>query len=137
MLKHLENLSTRGACHQNDRTGARSTMNTIQHIGNHAMAGSEHFPTSYRIRACPKCYGVLYWNHRSQTTTTCNNCHATITILPFMGPVDYARQTIRTHPFSRETVLLAFYSFIQLLDHHLRLRKLPLFIFIRGLSYLP
>ena len=97
------------------------------------MAGSRQFPTTYKIKACPKCYAVLLWTE--PTRTTCDNCRTEITMLPFKGPLDYTRHKIRTKLLSLETLLFVVYGLVQVLDWKLRLRKLLLFAFIRGLSW--
>lgn len=109
-------------------------MTTIQPLGNHGMAGSKDYPTSYKIKACPKCYAVLYWR-RSSTHVTCDNCETEIVMLPFKGPLDYVKYHVRKKLLSRTTFLLVAYGLIQIMDYKLKLRKLLLFAFIRGLSY--
>ena len=111
-------------------------MTTIQALGNHDIAGSLKYPTTYKIRACPRCYGVLDWCKKGQKVVTCTNCNTTIYVQNYAGPLDYIRQKIQAHPFSRETVILALYAVVQVLDYRLHLRKLLLMLFIRGLSHL-
>ena len=109
-------------------------MNTIQPLGYFGMAGSKEFPTTYKIKACPKCYAVLSWY--SRTRTTCDNCGTEILMLPYKGPLDYTRHMIRKRLLSWETLLFVVYGLVQVLDWKLRLRKLLLFAFVRGLSWL-
>jgi ribosomal protein S27E len=109
---------------------------TIVRLGDHDMAGSRDYPVTYRIRACPKCYGVLFWKSKGQTKIRCEQCDTTIYIRDYGGPINYIRHMLRTIPLSRETVLYALYAVCQVLDQRLRLRKILLYMFIRGVSYL-
>ena len=111
-------------------------MSTIQQLGNHGMAGSKEYPTTYKIRACPKCYGVLYWMRKQQTKITCENCNTKVIMFPYKGPLDYTRYHIRKRLFCKKTIMLVLYGLCQVLDYRLKLRKLLLFAFIRGLSWL-
>jgi hypothetical protein len=111
-------------------------MNTIEPLGSHGMAGSARYPTSYRIRACPKCYGMLFWTSSKQRESKCDNCGAVVYLQYHIGAVDYARLRIRSNPFSIEALLFAVFAFVQTADHYLKLRKMLLFTFIRGLSHL-
>ena len=111
-------------------------ISTVQPLGTHDLAGSITHPTTYRIRSCPKCYGVLYWMNKRQTSETCDNCGTVVLMLDYAGPVDYARGMIRNWPFAWVNALFALYALAQVLDYRLHLRKRLLFAFIRGLSYL-
>lgn len=108
----------------------------IVRLGGHDFAGSERYPVTYHIRACPKCYGVLYWAKKGQREITCTQCGVVLHIQDYQGPIGYIRHMIRTLPVSRETVLYALYALCQVLDYRLHLRKLLLYVFIRAVSYL-
>jgi len=111
-------------------------MNTVQPLGTHNIAGSKEYPTTYKIRACPTCYGVLYWSRKDQTTIACENCGTEVIMVHFKSPIAYARHKIRERPLSLDSVLFAVYALVQLLDYKLHMRKMLLFTFIRGLSHL-
>ena len=110
--------------------------NTIVRLGDHDMAGSQRYPVTYRIRACPKCYGVLYWSKKGQHEITCRQCSTTLYVRDYSGPIGYIRHMLRVLPLSRETILYALWAVCQVLDYRLHLRKILLYLFIRGVSYL-
>lgn len=110
-------------------------MSTIHRLGDIERAGSRQHPTTYQINSCPTCYGVIYWSRPRQTSIKCENCGALIYVLRYNSPIDYIRQKIVSIPLSRTTLLLALWALVQYLDHYLRLHKILLYLFIRGVSY--
>ena len=111
-------------------------MTTIQPLGNHGMAGSKEHPTTYKIRACPRCYAVLYWSEKGQTQITCDNCNTQINMLHYTGPVAYAQEHIRTALFTMKTLTLILWVVLLTIDYRLRLNKLLSFLYLRIVSHL-
>jgi hypothetical protein len=111
-------------------------MTTIHRLGDVGRAGSKLHPTTYQINSCPTCYGVLYWLRPRQTVIKCDNCDTITYVRRYSSPIDYIRQKIVSIPLSSTTFLLALWALVQYVDHYLRLRKVLLYLFIRGVSYL-
>ena len=121
---------------ENNTVHGDRRMTTIQPLGQHDMAGSRKYPATYRIRSCPKCYGVLYWSRRGQTEVTCEQCDTEIFMLGYKGPLGYTKHHILQNPLSWQALLLTIWSVLQVLDYRLQLRKLLLYTYIKVLSYL-
>jgi hypothetical protein len=108
----------------------------ITRLGALDIAGSERHPVTFRVISCPRCYGVLYWTRRQQKSVRCEQCGNILYMNVFDGPIGYARHMIRSNLFSFQTLLFAVYALFQFIDYHLGLRKILLYLYVRGLSYL-
>jgi hypothetical protein len=111
-------------------------MRNITRLGDLDIAGSERHPVTFRVISCPRCYGVLYWTKKYQESTQCEQCGNIVYMNVFDGPIGYARHMIRSDLFSLQTLIFVVYALFQVIDYRLGLRKILLYLYIRGLSYL-
>jgi len=111
-------------------------MTTISRLGED-QTPPDRAPT-FRIKSCPRCYGVLKWYRDEQTEAKCENCGLVTKWRRYhdghMFP--YVRQHLSFH-HPAKTLVLILWALAQWIDHKFRLRRVLLYAFVKLLSWLP